>query len=276
MRLLSDDLVAKYRNLPNFLWYIFGAVSVFFANAYSYITSAGSSAAQFESVLAQTGMTVSVNKVAFIVLTCVFSAAFSQLIFELINHIASGILLARFSAKTSRADLKFRLRICFIYANLLTGLIGIAYFFTQISDNAYTGVFDPYGYFRNDVEMFLSYVVSFSSITFFVFVFFEDTRKRFLPARKQTSCLTFVGRIYFGISLVVTAIGAFTFVFNSLSVLQIVSDCIDFVVCALWAVAAYLYYLRLKNHADDDPNEDGQTVVIKEKTEHNIYDDFGF
>ncbi len=277
--LLSDPIVAKYRSLPNFLWYIICAVSVFFGNAYSYLMNAGVGISQVNEALTETGLPIAVNPVVFIVLTCVFSSLFTVLIFELINHLVSGVLLVRFRAKTSRDDLKFRLRVCYIYSNLITGLIGIAYFFTQVNNGVYTGSFTLYSAIQNDVEMFLTYVVSFSSMTFFAFLFFEDTRVRFIANKNHARCFLYFARIYFGIALIVSLIRGLLFIGDNLPVTEIISDWVDFGVCALWAGAATAYYFHLKKKQDDDKDSGDDNVVkivIEDTHEKNIYDDFGF
>lgn len=276
--LLSDNLVAKYRSVPEFLWYIFAAVSAFFANAYDTIVSAGVEVKSFNEMLVEIELPLTVNAVAFIVLSCVLSAVFSTLIFEIINHIVSGVLLARFGAKTNRSDLKFRLRLCFIYANLLTGLIGVSYFFTQLTDGAYTGVFTLDSYLQNDVRTILNCFLPYSAMTFFAFLFFEDVRVRFLPKRNQLRALAFIGRIYFGISILYSLIQCLVLLDNSRSVLTIVTDWVDLGVRVLWAGGAFLYYTYLKKKSSNDDGNDSSnvTVVIEQTPQKNIYDDFGF
>ncbi len=274
-KLLSDDLVAKYRSLPEFVWYIFVAISVFFANAYEYIFSAGVNLKEMTNALAEYNLPIAINSIAFIVITCVFSAIISTLIFELINHLVAGILLGRFGCKTNRNDLKFRLRICYIYSNLFIGLIGISYFFTQTQGGNYTGVFNAMDYtLGNDVYTILSCLIPFSSLTFFIFVFFEDTRKRFLPKRNQARALTYFSRIYFGITLAINLFGSVFSINTDAAVIDIVANWLPLGVTALWTVGAYLYYLYIKKQPDDTTEEPIQVIIEEKKS--NIYDDFGF
>ena len=276
--LLSDELVAKYRSVPDLVWYLFAALSVFFAKAYDIILSAGVNVKTVNDSLAGIDVPMSINPVVFIVLTCVFSAVFSTLVFEIINHIASGVLLVRFGAKTNRSDLKFRLRLCYVYSNLLTGLIGIAYFFTQVNNGNYTGVFTPYEYLTNDVQTIIECFLPYSSVTFFVFLFFEDTRARFIPKRKQLSAFTFIAGLYFGISVAVTLIANLVIIRDARPLLYVVTDWVDLGVKVLWALGAFLYYRNLKKKLsnNDDDDRPGVTVIIEDAPKKNIYDDFGF
>ena len=271
--LLSDRLVAKYRSLPESLWYLFAFLSIFFARAYEYIVSASSSVLYMNSALAEANLPLTVQPAIVISVSCILSALLAEVLFEIINHLASGILLARFSAKTNRSDLKFRLRLCYIYANILTGLIGVAYFFTQNGGGVYTGLFNMYES-SNDVQLILNAIVPFSALTYFIYLFFADIRQRFLPKKNHARALLYVGRIYFGIALIVTLVQNFTFLTADQPVLYTVSDWLDFGIRVLWAVLAYLYYRRLKKQpTDDDPDV---TVVVEQSTHKNIYDDFGF
>ncbi len=278
--LLSDSLVAKFRVLPEIVWFLISAVAVFFANAYYYVTSSADAIGLIMENVSAMEVELSINALAFIIISCVFLAIFSALIFELINHIVSGVLLARFSAKTNRSDIKFRLRLCYIYSNLLIGLIGVSYFFTQTTNGAYTGVFSPDN-FNNDVELILSSIVPFSSLTFFLYVFYEDFRVRFLPQRNHPRALLFIGRLYFGIYLVITlieALRAVVFYSGVLSVVAMVACWLDFGIVAIWAFLAYLYYQKLKkNPYDNDDHGPKETItIINEPKQRNIYDDFGF
>ena len=277
-KLLSDELVAKYRVLPNAVWFLISACAAFFANAYSTLIDTASSASAVAESLASLNMGVTLNYAAFISLSCVLSALLTAGIFEIINHIASGILLARFSAKTNRSDIKFRLRLCYIYANICIGIIGIVYFFTQVTDGAYTGAFSLFNW-DNDVELILSSIVPFSALTFFLFVFYEDFRIRFLPKRNHARALLYVGRIYFGLYFVVEliiALRAVIFYSADLTAIEIASSWVSVAVVALWAGAAYLYYNKLKKMPDDDDTDQPITFIVEEPTKHNIYDDFGF
>ncbi len=279
--LLSDSVIAKFRILPEAVWFLISVVAVFFAGAYNYITSSADAIAILMDNVASMDVELQINPIAFIAVSCVFTSFLQAAIFELINHLVAGVLLARFSAKTNRSDLKFRLRLCYIYSNLLIGLIGISYFFTQTTNGAYTGVFSLDNV-ENDVELILSSIVPFSSLTFFLYVFYEDLRKSFLPQRNHPRALLFIGRLYFGIYLILTLIGALRAVIfhsNALSVIMMVSYWLDFGVVAIWSAIAYLYYLKLKkepsdNNNGDDPQE--PIIVITETKQHNIYDDFGF
>lgn len=278
--LLSDSVIAKFRVLPEIIWFLISTVAVFFANAYYFITSSSDAIDMIMENVSSLDVQLNINVFAFIAVSCVFLALFRALVFELINHIAAGVLLARFSAKTNRSDIKFRLRLCYIYSNLMIGLIGISYFFTQTTNGAYTGVF-TLNNINNDVELILSSIVPFSSLTFFLYVFYEDFRVRFLPKRNHPRALLFVGRLYFGIYSVlalIAALRAVIFYSGVLSVVAMVSYWLDFGIVAIWSVVAYLYYLKLKkNPSDDDDHDSNETViVINETKQHNIYDDFGF
>ena len=272
--LLSDQLVAKYRSIPEFVWYIISTVAIFFANAYSYIVSSGSSLSIVNETFAEVDLPLTINPLVFISLSCVFSALFSELLFEIINHLTSGILLARFSAKTNRSDLKFRLRLCFIYANLLTGIVGIVYFFTQNPNGVYTGRFDPYTFY-NDVQPILDAIIPFSSLTYFIYLFLSDTFARFIPKKNHARALLYIGRIYFGVAIIVTLLRNLSYINAEQAVVDIVSDWLSLAIRVIWAVLAYLYYRFLKKQPKDDENET-ISVIIEDNARKNIYDDFGF
>ena len=277
-KLLSDELVAKYRALPNGVWFLISTVFVFFANAYSMLINSGEAVKMVSDNFAALDIGVTVNVPAFVAISCLFSALVQAAIFEIFNHIAAGIFLARFSAKTNRSDIKFRLRLCYIYSNICVGLIGIIYFFTQVTDGAYTGVFSLYN-INNDVETILSTIIPFSSLTFFLFIFYEDLRVRFLPKRNHTRALLFASRIYFGLYLVIDlilALRAVIFHYADLSAVDMASCWIAVGVDVLWIGAAFLYYNKLKKLPDDDNPDQPITFIVEEPTKHNIYDDFGF
>ncbi|MBO4539091.1 MAG: hypothetical protein J5781_02360, partial [Clostridia bacterium] len=181
-KLLSDELVAKYRSLPDAVWFFISAIAAFFANAYSLLVDSGETVSMLSENLESLNVGMTINVPAFVTFSCVLSALLYAAVFEIINHIAAGVFLARFSAKTNRSDIKFRLRLCYIYSNICIGLVGIVYFFTQVTDGAYTGAFSLYNEVNN-VKLILSAIVPFSSLTFFLFIFYEDLRVRFLPKR---------------------------------------------------------------------------------------------
>ncbi len=285
-KILSDEWVAKIRKMPDFANYIIAALSFFAANAYATIISGEDGVLTLSATFSDATGVQLANPVLALIVFCLIDAVVSEIIFELINHIAAGIFIARFSARTNRADFKFRLRLCIIYANLITALIGICYFFTQTTGGEYTGTFILFGQkpnieYGNDVYAILTSFVPFSLTTFFVWVFFDDFRIRFLSAKKQARAFSYVGRLYFGISLIFSFGQAISFAIltvNTLTVCETVAIWVEFGVTVLWTVGAYLYYRKLKKNEDIDNSDDQPPFIVveNETKKGNIYDDLGF
>ncbi len=282
--LLSDEWVAKMRKIPKFLWYVLMALSFFFSEMYAYLISGEAIAMTMEETIAEMGITV--NYTGFSVLYILFYAIVTEVIFELFNHFASGVLIARFSARTNREDFRFRVRLCYFYANIVIGIFGIIYFFTQTENGVYTGTFNLFGsqanmYYANDVYTIMTSFVPFVLHALALVFFYDDFQKRFLPVKNVTRAFTYVARIYFGVSIayeIVQVASNIIITQQDFTPVEYASYWVALATVVLCAVGAYLYYLlRLKKIKDENKDDNGPSItVIPKDDKKNIYDDFGF
>ena len=150
-----------------------------------------------------------------------------------------------------------------IFANVVLGLIGIAYFFVP-------GMVDV-----------TNAVIRYAVPTIFFALFYDDFRRKFVPKRNVQKLFVFVARIYI---IVYFAIALFTSVYelalysSTLSVLEIVALALDPTIVALSAVAAFIYASHLKKVSLED--EDNELFIKKEETpdkeDDNVFKDLGF
>lgn len=258
--LYKDEVIAKLRKLPTFVWYIIFAASYFFREAWSLTANAKATTEAYLAQFAELGIT-GINGTGITVMVSIFSVIIAVVIYEIIFWLAHSILSRRFVLAINRNDFSFRLRLLMIISNIILGLVGITYFFTDKATAILTAIFD------------------YSVPTLLLGWFYEDFRVRYVPKRNHAKLFAFVSKIYIGIYFVFSA---FYLIFNltfytNLTVIEIVSLCVDTVIVVVTAVMAYFNYRRLVKIADGP--EDNDLFISKEednKKDDNIFKDFGF
>lgn len=258
--LFKDEVVAKFRKMPSFLWYFILAASYFFKNAYVTLGDAKIMTESYAEQFAELGVT-GFNGTAFTVVVAILVPVIYTVIFELFARIIYGLLVRRFALAVNQNDFCFRLRLVIIVANIILGAVGIFYFFFP------------------EVIDILSAIFGYAVPTLLIAWFYEDFRVRYVPKRNHASLFLFAARIYVGIYL---ALSVFDLVYylalfdRSLTVLETVSVCLDTVIVASSALLAYLNHRRLQKISREP--EDNDLFIKKEEKpkDDSIFKDFGF
>lgn len=258
--LFKDEIISKFRKLPNFMWYAFLAISYFFKNAYVIIADAKSMTGSYMEAFAEMGIT-GFNGTAFAVIVGIFVPIFFTLIFELFIRIIYGIIARRFALAVNQSDFCFRVRLVIIVANCIIGIVNILLFFLpQLVD-------------------LMNAIFSYAVPTLLLAWFYEDFRARYVPKRNHATLFSYVAKFYVGIYLIFSAFDLlyyFLFFNGQVSVIATVSLCVDTVIIIATAVLAYLNYKRLIKIALEP--EDNNLFIKKEEKpkDDSIFKDFGF
>ncbi len=244
--LLSDKVIINLKKAPNFVWYIVFAVSAFFADAYSVITTSSALVGEMQKMYAEQGMYIST--IGFIIFISIITPIIGTLVFEIIARFCFTAVHQRFGigSQVSKNDAVFRIRLVMIVANLVLGIVGISYFF-----------------YKPMIPFFVA-VVDFSVITFFIFRFYEVFRKQYLSNRNQAKIYNFIAKFYFIVFLVVSFYSLFRNMLNPSSTAYSISLAIDFVVKLIWAGLAYWKYTKLKLVENDSDSLAGAKAILED------------
>ena len=258
--LFKDEIIAKLRKLPTFVWYLFYAVSFFFRDAAALLGEGKTITESYRAAFEEIGMT-GVNFQAMSIVIIIFAAIIATAIFELILWLAHSIIQRRFPIVINRNDFRYRVRLVFIISNIILGIIGIPNFFTDKT----VGI--------------LGAIFNFAVPAMLLIWFYEDFRVRYVPKARQHSLFRFVAMIYIGIYLalsVINLIRGLVMFSATMSALDTVALCLDTVVIAAVAVVAYFDYRRLSKIALEP--EDNDLFIKKEEkpNDDNIFKDLGF
>lgn len=257
--LYKDEVIAKLRKLPTFVWYVIYAATFFFMDASSLISDGQTITESYKAAFEEIGMT-GVNFQAMSIVIIIMACIVYTVIFEIIVWVAHSILQRRFPLTINKNDFAFRLRLLFIISHLILGCIGIV------------------GFFNAQVYGLLNAIFAFSVPALLLIWFYEDFRVRYVPKRNQHTLFRFVATFFIGIYL---ALSAISLIYNlviygaELSKLQTAALCVDTVVIALVGVFAYFYY-RILTNISKEP-EDNEMFIKKEETKNDdIFKDLGF
>ncbi len=257
--LFKDEVIAKLRKLPTFVWYILYAASFFFMDASTLISDGRTITDSYKAGFEEIGMT-GVNFDAMAVFIVIFAVIIYTVIFELIVWIAHSVLQRRFPLTLNKSDFAFRLRLLFIISHLILGCVGIV------------------GFFSVPVWELLNAIFAFAVPALLLMWFYEDFRTRYVPKRNQHTLFKFVAMIYIGIYL---ALSAIYLVYNlvlysgDLTALEIASLCVDTLVISIVAVVAYFDYRRLSKIARE-PEDNDLFIKKEENNNDDIFKDLGF
>lgn len=266
-KIFSDSAMEKAKKIPDFVWMLLFAITIFIANCYVLINDSEYSAGQLVSMYTEAGINIKYN--AAFVLMLIFTVILYTVIFELLAKMLGGSMIRRFGLKITLKELVLRLRILLGIGNILIGIIGITYFFDE------------------QIGYLLSSIFEFAIIAILFMRFYEHFRKNCVPNRYQAKFFAYVAKILFTIFILYSA---FIFVYNmllidiELTVMEIVSLTLDLTIKFVMAGIAYWYGNKLKKyesmeepHISDKHNDNDPFFTVKveeEKKDTTIFKDF--
>lgn len=257
--IFSDKTIAFLRKIPTPVWFFVLAATCFFEQCHDVIYQTKAVAETFNAAFAEQGLEISVNSTALTVFSCILEGIIEAAIIELLFYIAYSILARRFYCAVNKKDFSFRLRILFIIANLILGIINLTAFFAP------------------NVSTILSACTGYAVPAVLLALFYEDFRKRFVPKRNHAKMFGFIACIYVGIAMIWRVVNAVEYTVlteAARSTIGLVAVWVDFGIVLLSAVGAYLNYRRLDKIAKEP--EDNDLFIEKEPEKNTIFKDLGF
>lgn len=257
--LFNDKVVAALRKIPTAVWFIFLAITCFFEQCHTIITTVG-------SVFGAYGLSINiVQTVVFYVFEGLISAAILELFIYIGYHFAR-----RYACAMNNKDFSFRLRIVLIISNTILGLFNL----TQFLKSEWSGI----------VEACTNVVVP----TLLIAWYYESFRGKFLPKRNQSRYFGLIAAIYFVIAILSKLFGAFGATFGdffskiigeegtatSVGTVTMIAYWLDLGVAVVMGVLAYLNYKRLDKIGKEP--EDNDLFIPKEPENNTIFKDLGF
>ena len=284
-KLFSDNVVSRLRVLPSAVWVLFTFMTFFFSRAYELLVTGEYVMSLYVDILVEAGLSAKAG-VVYGVFVSIGSALIETLIFELILHIAYGVLAGRYRAEINKSDFKFRLRYLMIVINLVIGILAIGYFFTQTVNGVHVPQFSLYkNGFVNLVDAENPYYLVQDAcmpilvVTLLVMAFYEDFRKRYVPKRNQAKLFAWYGILYVGVEVILYVINLVRALLQAnvtFGLYDILSYSLEAGAFVLIGVVYFFYWRKLKKEEDiieptiTFPDEDSGG------TDGNIFNDFGF
>ena len=255
--IFKDDIIAKLRKIPGFLWFFILAATYFFRDAYNDLATARSLGQEYTAAFAQ--LELEVNPTPMIVITTILTPIIAAAIFELIMRVVYSLLVRRYVMAINQNDFCFRIRLVMIIANIILGCVGIVYFF--VSDG---------------VMQLLNSIFEFAVPALLYMWFYEDFRARYVPQNRHDKLFYAVARVYVAIFFVINLISMIITVSAvGVPAIMIAAACVDVGMVVVVAVLAYLDYRRLQKIALE-PEINVLFIKKDEEKDDNIFKDLGF
>lgn len=267
--IFSDKLIARYKKVPDIIWMLIFAVTIFLSNAFDLIEESGELSVEIIKIYTEAGINVkSSGIISFLIIGTVL---LYTLAFELLARWLSGELIRRFRLNIETKEMVMRLRIVICIGNILIGLISLT------------------ALINGNVKQIVDSALEFPIMAILLMWFYNHFRIKVVPGRFHAKFFVFLARFYIGIFIFLAGYNFISYLFIydvALTTVEIASISIELGVTLIIAGIAYLYSAKLKkdelliDNDEDKPNNDndpfnfGTIKVEEEKKEETIFKDF--
>lgn len=229
--LFNDKVISKVKKVPEIVWIMLFAITLFVSNAFNLISDCKIFANEMVKMYSEAGVSVKYSGIT--VMLIIGSIFIYALIFELLARWICRTLIRRFRLNVDNKEFVLRLRLIIGLSNMIIGLINLI---SLISADAY---------------YIVSSALNFPIVFFMLIWFYSDFRKNCVPSSYQAKLFNYVAKYVFGIYIIVSAYFYISQMFildTTLSSVEIVSLSLDLGMKLIMAVVAYFYSKFLKKH----------------------------
>lgn len=247
-KLYSENLIAKLKKIPVFVWYLFFGIASSFASLYALINLGP----EYLNLFAEQLPELNTQRFLYIFYPATF--ILDIVIFELVAYLIYSLIAKRFFVEISQFDFVFRLRLTMIILYFIIGLVSLIYFaFPQ-------------------AQMLMSSILNPAVQSVFLAFFMYEICKNYVRSGVAHKAFLYIARFYLTIVIVFNIINLVSlFTVDNSTVMEYVSYSARLAVYLLASLLAYVLYKKLKSI----PPKDEDNNIIKEE-EQVVFKDFGF